>query len=621
MRIRNSLILSVVISSAIAACTNDDVSGPGFTCDVTNPVADVFLTPSSNIVLVHSPARETDVGKVVATATNRVGNVRSDVEFKFVSSDPSVATVDSAGVVHAIKPGTTRITASTCGEKASTDITVALIALTAKILLDTNAVVAGDSLTVKGRVIGQADTLAIPGAKFTFTASPPTGITIVQKTDSTALIRTSAPGTYIITAAAEGVNASTSLVVSPRVFIASANAFAPDQLTLDVGRDFGCGLIPLGRMYCWGVNGSTELATATDSICFEEQKGKTITQPCSLLPMRVSPSALTFGSLSAGDRFACGVTTIGAAYCWGDGNFGKIGNGQNGGTSVATLVTSGLVFRSVTAGGEHACGITTSGVAYCWGQDSSGQLGDARRVNSTTPIPVILRGGPASFSSISAGFRHTCALEADGTAYCWGLNDHGQLGTASSGGYADLPALVGGGLRFTSIVAGGDTVQQPPPLPPVRVESHTCAITVGGAAYCWGSNDSGQLGNGTLGGEASVPVPVAGGLTFSKIAVGAHHTCGLTTTGVAYCWGLNADLQLGQGQPTGAGPNSAVPSQVGGGQAAGVTFTAISAGTRHSCAIGSDGNAYCWGSNIFGALGNTLQAGFRGAPQRVATPK
>lgn len=694
----------VIVAGIIAGCSDYSVSGPGYVCDVTNPVADLFFNPGSSILFVHSPARATDIGPLKVTATNRNGGTRTDVPITFVSSDTAVATVDSLGVVHAKKPGTLQVTASTCGRKATANITVALLTTSVKVKLDTSVVIAGDSVLVRAQAIAQ-DSAIIPAAKFTFAVTPASGITIIQRSDSTAIIKTSSSGTFTITATGEGatgsaqlrvlsisvkvkldssvviagdsvvvraqavaedstiiravkftfgatppsgititrlsdstalvktvlsgtftiaatgrgVTGSTQLVVLPRVFVGASVAGSDGGL--DLGRDFGCGLIPLGRLYCWGVNGTTQLATATDSLCFEEQERGAATRPCSLLPLRVGPTTLAFSSVSAGDGFACGIASAGASYCWGGGNFGKLGNGHNSGASVASLVTSALAFRSISAGGEHACGLTVSGAAYCWGQDSLGQLGDARHVNSTTPIPVILNSGTAVFASISAGYRQTCALQADGAAYCWGRDSTGELGT---GNYfdTDMPSPVAGGLLFASISAGGDSIQQKPPLPPLRVESHTCAITTAGAAYCWGSNRSGQLGNGGIGDSSAVPVPVAGGLTFAKISAGSRHTCGLTTDGAVYCWGRNLDLQLGRGPFTGTGPDEGTPQQVTGGELpAGVTLTTISAGTRHSCAVGSDGNAYCWGSDVFGALGNTLQAAFRGLPQRVAPPK
>jgi alpha-tubulin suppressor-like RCC1 family protein len=600
-----------------SACTDDAISGPGFRCDVTNPVVEVFVAPSSSVIFVHTPPRETDTALVVATATNRVGGVRTDVPIKFVSSDTLVAIVDSLGVVHARKPGTVRISASSCGESASTELTVTALPVTVKVKLDTAAVISGDSVLVTAQAV-TPDGATVKGAKFTFASSPATGITILQRSDSTAIIKSAASGTFTISATGEGTTGTATLTVAPRIFVATASN---GTNTLDLGRDFGCGLIPLGRLYCWGVNGFAQLGARTDSLCFEELKapGQSITQPCSLSPIRVGP-AIVASSVSAGDGFACGITTQGSAYCWGDGSFGKIGNGKLGSSSTPTLVTSGLTFASVTVGGEHACGLTPSGAAYCWGQDVDGQLGDARRVNSTTPIPV--SGGPGSiavFASMSAGFRHTCAIQGT-VAFCWGRNDRGELGLGTNGGTLDTPGQVVGGLQWSAISAGGDTVQQPPPL---RFESHTCGLTTSGQAFCWGSNESGQLGIGIVGGSSAVPVAVSGGLTFSRISAGARHTCGLTTGGVVYCWGHNQDLQLGRGPGTGSDVDSGNPQAIGAavGGPAGLTFTSVSAGTRHSCAIGSDGAAYCWGSNVFGALGNTLQAAFRGFPQRVATPQ
>jgi len=158
---------------------------------------------------------------------------------------------------------------------------------------------------------------------------------------------------------------------------------------------------------------------------------------------------------------------------------------------------------------------------------------------------------------------------------------------------------------------------------------------------CWGDNASGQLGNGGVSGPVPVPGAVLGAPAFTRISastgtrslmpptfvaqsklIGRGHTCGLTAAGAVFCWGDDFDLQLGRGQFSGSGSVGVTAAQVVQGErSAGVTFTSVSTGSRHSCAVASDGNAYCWGSNVGGALGNTLQAAFRGQPQRVATPR
>src|SRR5439155_5913141 len=160
------------------------------------------------------------------------------------------------------------------------------------------------------------------------------------------------------------------------------------------------------------------------------------------------------------------------------------------------------------------------------------------------------RGGHL-FSTIRAGHRHTCAVTTSGDAYCWGANSGGQLGRdtlTSTCTYAALnpcsnwPIPVAGGLIFTQVSAGWE---------------HSCGVTTGGSAYCWGLNDSGQLGNdstSTICGALEAPEPprlrypcgrvprlVEGGLTFTSVQAGGHFTCGLAVTGDAYCWGYGLD--------------------------------------------------------------------------------
>ena len=618
MKIRSTLTLIVLsLAATLAACDEETVTGPGFVCDVTNPVRDIFLGPSGATVLVHSPAQPGDTVQLVATATNRFGTERTDVRIDFSSSDETVATVDTLGIVHAKGPGTATIKASSCGESSSVTITVIASVASITVTPASDTIISGDTAIVVARAFGP-DNARVPNVEFIFSA-PSTSVTVVQTSDTTAKVTATTPGAYSIQARGEGATGTSSLLVLARVFLAGSASVN----TIDVGDAYGCGIITLGQGFCWGMNNHGQVGAQTDSTCFNDI-GPTVgtvndsivatTFPCSLVPVRVSQT-VDFTTISAGDSTACGISVAGRAYCWGFGLYGQTGNGQTGDLAAPTLVTGALTFTSISVGGNHACGIASGGVAYCWGDDRFGQLGDSRVVLSTTPIPVSGGGGPAVLSSISAGYQHTCGLLNDGTALCWGRNNFGQLGNSSTSS-SDTPVQVSTGAKFTSISAGGD---------------HTCGITTGGTALCWGSNIVGQLGIGSSGDASTVPVAVAGGLTFSRISasngtqfkpVGFGHTCGLTTTGAVFCWGDDADLQLGRGQFTGGNGIGTTPVQVAQGErAAGVTFTSVSTGSRHSCAVGSDGNAYCWGSNVLGALGNQLQAAFRGQPQKVATPK
>ena len=209
--------------------------------------------------------------------------------------------------------------------------------------------------------------------------------------------------------------------------------------------------------------------------------------------------------------------------------------------------------------------------------------------NSANRLAPVAVSGGLTFTALVAGSGHTCGLVSGGTAYCWGSNYSGQLGDGTSWTPSDwnsanrnAPVAVIGGRTFTSLVAG---------------ESHTCGLVSGGTAYCWGANETGQLGDGTSGNVRTAPVAVSGGRTFTALVAGAFHTCGLVSGGAAYCWGQNGYGQLELGNLTNG--RALAPVAVSGGR----TFTALVAGDSHTCGLSSGGTAYCWGRNRYGQLG------------------
>jgi len=325
------------------------------------------------------------------------------------------------------------------------------------------------------------------------------------------------------------------------------------------------------RGYSWGGNSVGQLGngTTTDS-----------------LTAASFGSSISFVSVSAGSDHACGLDTSGQAWCWGDGGSGELGNGGNTDSSVPVQVSQGgLVFASVSAGGGHSCAADNSGAGYCWGANVRGQLGNS----STSPsnVPVAVTGG-YTFSTIEAGSNHTCGVDGD-EAYCWGLNDNGQLGDNSQTNRS-VPTKVADpdtGREFWDAIALGS--------------SHTCAIALTGDGFCWGSNAFAQLGNGdpaVAGTRKLIPTALDTAQKFSSISSAGYGSCAVSTGAGGYCWGFNNTGQVGDGSE-GGGNSRPSPTAVSGGLA----FSFISSGLFHTCGISTSNEAYCWGANTYGQLG------------------
>ena len=356
--------------------------------------------------------------------------------------------------------------------------------------------------------------------------------------------------------------------------VASSSAAFLRFMQMAAGAGHDCGLTAAGQAWCWGLNNSGELGDASGSP--------------QLLPVSVhQPAGVTFASITAGQHFTCGLTAAGQAYCWGYNFYGEVGDSTRTNRNVPTPVVqrNGLAFTALAAGYDHVCGLTSAGQAWCWGKNDTGQLGDSTTTQRLVPTAVH-QPAETAFVAITASYRHTCALTAGGRAYCWGAGASGQIGDGQFSQQTKPSPVTqtGGASAFAYVAAGHD---------------HTCAVSSSGEAYCWGDNFFGQAGTGTDGNSYGTPAAVTmpGGVSFGAITAGGGHTCALTTGGAAYCWGSGSLGQLGNG---GIATPVDAPTPVSGGLA----FAQILAMDNHSCGATAFSGAYCWGDNGSGQTGD-----------------
>jgi alpha-tubulin suppressor-like RCC1 family protein len=357
-------------------------------------------------------------------------------------------------------------------------------------------------------------------------------------------------------------------------------------------------------------------------------------------PARGSASPTTLKSVtqmgaSMASRNACALLAAGTVRCWGDNPAGMLGDNTgtalsrapvevcaSGSWSVPDLACrnagvpstlSGI--EQISVGGDHVCVLTTAGGVKCWGQNGLGALGDNFACGTVCPTPVDVTGLQSGVVAITSGWSHSCALvevnppDDDHRATCWGYNHYGQLGEGHlcSTHICPEPEQVTGLEEGVSQISAGAL--------------HTCAVLNSGSVKCWGLNVEGQLGEGTNDEYHPTPLdvcapgesePCAAFLSgAAAVTSGLWHTCAAMTSGTAYCWGLNAEGQLGDGSVTSSRvpvPVCAIDDSVPCADQLD-TVASISAGWGHTCALQSGGTPSCWGSADFGQLGNGISGG------------
>ena len=360
-------------------------------------------------------------------------------------------------------------------------------------------------------------------------------------------------------------------------------------------------------------------------------------------PVNVLGLSSGVASVATGFVHTCALTSAGGVKCWGNNDYGQLGDGSTTDrTTAADVVGLANGVAAISLGYSHSCALTVAGGVKCWGYNG-GTLGDGTSDNHSTPVDVV--GLASGVVSISAGAGHNCALTAGGAVKCWGSNDRGQLGDGTfdlhfipvdvSGLAAGVSAVNAGGFHTCALLSGGgvkcwgegsygalgdgSSSTSSTPVDVVGLASgiaalaggysHTCARTIGGGVKCWGDNSNYQLGNGSTG-TSLTPSDVTGLASgIAAITAGGDHSCARTTGGGIKCWGLNIWGELGDGTKV----DRSTPIDVSGFTSG---ATAVLAGGEHTCALTPGGGVKCWGYNLEGQLGNG-ELGYKTAPVLV----
>ncbi len=339
------------------------------------------------------------------------------------------------------------------------------------------------------------------------------------------------------------------------------------------GQDSMCTMNANNRVYCWGSGANGKMGSGNTS---------NVTYPTEMTGWGPDTVAIAVGS-----SHMCRISDSNSVYCLGSRSNGQVGDGVISGTPLMTQYatipwpgSNNVVALSTFK--DFTCALRSTGLVSCWGKNDAGQVGTSASSNRSTPYDIP-SGTLSNVVAISTGERFTCALTSAGAVWCFGGGALGQLGNGASPTSSTSPVQVTGLTSGVVQIANG--------------EDSACALKSDGTVVCWGNNSRGQLGNNSTT-TSNVPVNVSiGSDRYVQLKGGNQFNCGLLTTGGVKCWGDNDAGQLGDGTLV----QKNVPTQVVG-LTSGVAV--IGGGLQTPCAILHDGRIMCWGSNGSGQVGN-----------------
>ena len=342
-------------------------------------------------------------------------------------------------------------------------------------------------------------------------------------------------------------------------------ACAEAHVALTAGASHTCALNDAGSVFCWGANAERQLGSATHI-------NSSVPVPVERLPD--TPAI----ELAAGNAFSCALLEGGEVWCWGSDADGQHGDAMVDSDGAPSRAELSMAATAVTAGAGHACAIA-AGDVYCWGRNDVLQIGvpSAGGRHLTEPAKVDVAGLEGDALEVSAGATHTCALFVGGVVYCWGANDTRQLGTAATAQPSGPTRVIPTASTTYGVQAGG---------------GFSCLLQ-NNRGKCWGAAAQGRLGDGTGGQPRHQPADVIGNgapvTDMVSMALGAEHACAVLHGGRVVCWGSNDYGELGQGSTN---DRSLSALRVMGIDDA----VRVTAGSGHSCARMVDGDVWCWGT-------------------------
>ena len=621
------LVVAAVVAWAVFGRSRSNGPEPG--PDVPAPpvpVASVAVTPSPASIIVGGTTQLTAILK------DGRGNPLTGREVTWASTDTTMARVSPSGLVQGLQPGYINITA-TSGERTGTGTVLVTATITpvaaVEISPNQSAVPLGDS-TVLNAAPKDTRGNTLSGRAVRWTSSDPTVATVSPG----GAVHPRREGTAVISAAIEGKNATARITVTPPVV--AAVAVTPSAVSLQVGgrtqltvaaRD-ARGNALRGRPVTWATSDRTLATVSPDGAVAAlrpglviitarvEAESATAAVTVTAVPVAtvsVTPATLTLAvgktaQLAASPRDARNTVMTDREMRWSTSD-----------EAVATVSPGGIV--TGVAGGTATITATSEAVT---GSAAVTVTSTALPVASVDVTPATLTVATGKTAQLSASVHDARGGVLEDREVRWSSSAPGVATVSPSG---TVTGVSGGTATITAMSEGttGNATITVPAAPRESVVvaertlvlrgglaaggSHSCGITQSGAVVCWGNNAAGQLGDASAGATSSTPTLVAHTAGFTALVAGNDHTCGLTQSGAAVCWGLNTKGQLGAGRTSGA----PTPATVAGGR----SYTRLAAGARHTCGLVSDGSVWCWGDNGVGQLGDGTTRGAN-APRRVS---